>query len=225
MVLVLMCSLILYRRRNFIAEAVIVKGGMLKMHGIPKTYKQILILAGLFAIAVISSIVLEITIDAVGMAYMKQSIGVLGLFLVILSFLYSARKKKYFTFGSMKMWLKFHEAMTISGTVLVFVHTGGHFRAILPQITLIAMTIAVISGFIGAYLFQTARKDIKEREEFLKKTGRYSKDVIENELSMLASVSVAMGKWRKFHMPVVEVLFGLIILHVISAIYFTGRVL
>lgn len=195
-----------------------------EMNGIPRTYRRILLLTTLFVGILVSSITIELLIDRIGFGYIKQSIGIIGLFLILLSFLYSARKKGYFKFGNMKRWLKFHEVMTIGGTILILIHTGWHFSAILPQITLLMMVVTVISGLIGAYLYQTARSDLREKEELLRQTGRYSNEEIENELALLASTSKFMARWRKLHIPIVEFLFGLIIIHVISAVYYTGRI-
>ena len=189
----------------------------------PRTYQRLLYTLTIFAVVIFSSVVLEITLDMAGLGKTKQSIGILGVLFIATSFLYSARKH-YFKWGSIKKWLKFHEVMTVSGAILIFIHTGWHVHAVIPQLALILMVITVLSGFIGAYMYQLSRRELKEQEKKLQQSDRLSKEEIENQLAFLASASKLMGKWRKIHIPIVELLFSLTIIHIISAVYFSGRI-
>lgn len=169
-----------------------------------------------------NAILVEQLLDMYGIRGHRLLTGVIGTLLVILSFGYSMRKrKKVFKGGGMKGWLKWHEWLAIAGTVIIFIHTGTHFHAIVPIMTLVFMFTAFVSGLIGRYVYDNVRTEIKLQKEGLKKEGLSDKEV-EDRLTDLATASEALAKWRDYHMPVIAILGVMVLYHAVSAIYYGG---
>ncbi len=72
-----------------------------------------------------------------------------GTLLIILSFIYSLRKRKIIEAGSPKKLLSLHEYLAWAGSILILVHAGIHFNAILPWLGIIMMLVTVSSGLTG----------------------------------------------------------------------------
>jgi len=171
-------------------------------------------------LAVSNAILMESLLDSYGITGHRLFTGIVGTLLVIFSFAYSMRKrKKVFAFGGMKGWLASHEWLAIVGTVIIFIHTGTHFHALVPIITLLFMFTTFISGLIGRYVFNEAKGELKQKRDELKKGG-LSEAEIEERLSTLTIASNALGKWRNVHMPFVSILAVMVIYHSISALYY-----
>jgi len=182
-------------------------------------------LSGLFMtifLVVTNAILIEIILDLFGVGKHRLITGIAGTLLIILSFLYSMRKrKKLITFGNAKNWLQGHEWLSIFGTFVIFVHTGTHFKAMVPVITLIFMCIAFVSGLIGRYVYNNAKAELKMKKKELQQSG-LSNDEIEQRLWALTVASEALSKWRTIHMPIISFLGVMVIYHSISALYYSG---
>jgi len=63
--------------------------------------------------------------------WIERYLGIFGTLLIILSFVYSLRKKKIITFGKPKTFLRIHEYLAWTGSLMVLVHGGIHFNAVL----------------------------------------------------------------------------------------------
>lgn len=174
------------------------------------------------AAVVIASIFIEITLDKFNITGHRFFTGIFGVALLALSFGYSLRKRnKAFKSLGLAWWLRAHEWLAILGTVVIFVHTGTHFRALLPVITLIFMFTAFISGLIGRHVYENIRAELRQRREEMKKEGIGDAE-IEDRLSSMAVASGALARWRHFHMPVIFTLLVMIVYHRVSALYFRG---
>lgn len=102
-----------------------------------------------------------------------HGLGILGSTMMMLLFLYSARKRNLFglRFGKIRYWLNIHIFFGIMGPVFINLHTAFKFGGIVA-ISYYAMTAVMLSGFIGRYLYvQIPRAlsgdelSIKEMEE------------------------------------------------------------
>ncbi|MDH3973077.1 MAG: hypothetical protein OEV42_02250 [Deltaproteobacteria bacterium] len=182
-------------------------------------------MSGLFLtifLVVANAILIEIILDLFGVVKHRLITGIAGTSLIIFSFLYSMRKrKKLITFGKAKNWLQGHEWLSIFGTFIIFVHTGTHFTAIVPVITLIFMCVAFISGLIGRYVYNNAKAELKTKKKKLEESG-LDHDEIEQRLWALTVASDALSKWRSAHMPIISFLGIMVIYHAISALYYSG---
>ncbi len=182
-------------------------------------------LSGLFltiVLVVLNAVLLETILDLYGVEKHRLMTGILGTSLIILSFLYSLRKRrKFITVGNMKWWLRSHEWLAIAGSFVIFVHTGTHFKALVPVMTLIFMFTAFVSGLIGRYVYNNVKSELKTRKEELKREG-LSKAEMEQRLWSLTVTSGALAKWRDYHMPIVSILAVMVLYHALSALYYSG---
>ena len=94
--------------------------------------------------------------------------------------------------GSIKTWLNLHTYLGLIGLLLIMFHTGlpFHFRYSdfnAGTVSLYLMIIAVVSGFIGRYLY-------RRMDERGKKIFKY---------------------WRDVHVPLVGVLILSIAIHIV----------
>ncbi len=173
-------------------------------------------------LVVSNAILIENFLDMYGIAGHRLFTGVLGTMLVILSFGYSMRKrKKVFVAGSMKGWLWSHEWLAVIGTVVIFIHTGNHFNALVPIITLLFMFTTFISGLTGKYVYNEAKGKLTGMKTGLKKEG-LSENEIEERVAALTIASNALSRWRNVHMPFVSILSVMVLYHAVLALYYGG---
>ncbi len=181
-------------------------------------------LSGLFLtifLVVANAILIEVILDLFQVKGHRLFTGIAGTLIIILSFGYTMRKRKKFTMGSAKNWLQAHEWLSIFGTFLILVHTGTHFKALVPVTTLIFMVIAFVSGLVGRYVYNNVRADLKIKQKGFKEAG-LSADEIEQKLWAFTVASEALAKWRTVHMPIISFLGIMVLYHSISALYYAG---
>jgi hypothetical protein len=172
-----------------------------------------------YALLVVSAIGLDYVLHRMGQAWVGRYMGILGTALILLSLLYSARKRKLIERGSPKTLLDLHEYLSWAGALMILVHAGIHFNALLPWLALLLLLVVVASGFVGKNLLKDARDRLKSREAELKKQG-LGGDELEKRL-LLDSVTVdAMKKWRSVHVPLTVTLATLALLHAVSIMVF-----
>ncbi|WP_157217900.1 hypothetical protein [Flavisphingomonas formosensis] len=109
-------------------------------------------LALLLGAALLVDAVLHLA-DAV---WIGRWLGIPGVLLILGSFGHSLRKRKIIRSGNPISYLRLHERMGWAESLLVLVHTGIHFNALLAWLALIAMLVNVTSGLTGIYLLQRA---------------------------------------------------------------------
>lgn len=136
--------------------------------------------------------------------------GPLGTLLVVLSFAYSLRKRRLITIGQPKKLLSLHESLGWAGALLILVHGGAHFSAIVPWLALAALLLVVASGFIGSVLLKQAAESVRA------KAG--SGD--ERNVVLDAVTLDAMKRWRAVHMPLNAVFVVLTAIHLGAVLFF-----
>ena len=174
---------------------------------------SLIVFSGLFAAA----LGLDYALHQVGLVAVGRYLGVLGTFLIVGSFAYSLRKRRVIEVGSPKTLLQAHEVLGWTGAVVVLVHGGIHFNALLPWLALLAMVIVVASGLTGKYLLLQARERLKAKEHELQAEGVSAAD-IEKALLGQALLVDTMKQWRRVHLPLTMVFSGLAAIHVISTL-------
>ncbi len=171
---------------------------------------------------VASAVLIELVLDHFGIRTHKLLTGIGGTLLVLVSFAYSLRKrKKFLKTGNLKVWLVRHEWLALVGTCIIFIHTGNHLNALVPLITLLLMFVAFVSGLIGKYVYTDVRDSLRSEKELLKQQG-LSDEEIENRLAQKISASASLSRWRDYHMPIIELLAGMLAYHVVSVLYYRG---
>ena len=157
------------------------------------------------------------------LVWVGRYLGIPGTALIIGSLYYSARKRKWVTSGEPKSLLKMHEFCAWLGSLMVLIHAGIHFNAILPWLATVAMGVNVISGMVGKMLLKQSRQHVQgERERF--QLRGLSKREVEQAVFWDAVALDAMAQWRKVHIPIFIVFVVLALGHIFSVFLFWGWV-
>ena len=167
-----------------------------------------------YVLLIISAIFCDYILHLINLVWVGRYFGIVGSTLIITSFLYSMKKRKMISWGSSKFLLQSHELMGWIGALLILVHGGIHFNAIIPWAAMIFMLIVVGSGLTGKFLLQDAKEKLKNREIELREKS-FSEEEIQQELLSHSLLVETMQKWRRIHMPLSMIFFALASLHII----------
>jgi hypothetical protein len=176
---------------------------------------SLLLYLALLACAMLVDYVLHV----LRLAWVGRYCGIAGSALLVASFLYSLRKRKLIRVGSPKGLLQVHETLGWIGALVLLVHGGIHFYALIPWLAMLAMLVVVASGLTGKLLLGEARASLKSREEELGKAGLPPAE-IEKELLGHSLLVDTMKQWRRVHMPLTMVFVALSLLHVTVTMLF-----
>ena len=172
-----------------------------------------------YALLIASAIGADFLLHKIDLYWIGRYFGILGSVLIAISFLYSLRKRKIVPWGSPKRLLDVHEFLSWAGALMILVHAGIHFNALLPWAAVVLMLIAVASGFTGKYLLKEARERLRSREAGLKEAGLQGEE-LENRLLLDAVTVDIMKKWRSVHLPITAIFGVLALLHILSILIF-----
>lgn len=173
--------------------------------------RQVLPSAALFAGLILAGIVFDYALHRAGLAWVGLYLGPIGTILLLLSLLYSLRKRKLIRAGSPKALLSLHESLAWAGSLCLVLHSGIHFSAVLPWLALGAMLIVVASGLTGAVLLRRAVEVVKAQEA--------TADSEDNRVLNAATVDL-MRRWRVVHMPLNAIFAALALVHVAAVAFF-----
>lgn len=174
---------------------------------------------GQLALLVVLSVASDLILHYFDLAYIGRYLGIPGILLIVLSLLYSLRKRKMITVGNPKTLLNLHETLTWIGALLVLVHASVHFNTILPWLAMIGMIINVISGLVGQRLLHRSRQHLLALEEKYSLSGM-SKEDIEKEVFWDSVTYDLMAKWRVVHFPISMAFAVLTLGHIVSIFVF-----
>lgn len=183
------------------------------------TFKNILPLVLIYVAFAAAAAVIHLGLHSAGQKWILRYLGIAGTLLILISFIYSLRKRKIISFGKPKLLLQIHEVMAWSGAVLILAHSGIDFETVIPRAAVFAMLIVVASGLTGKYLLKNAREDIKSRRSELK-AKNLSEEEIEKELFSLSLLADKMQMWRNVHIPLTVIFAALALLHIIVTLLF-----
>lgn len=176
------------------------------------------LLLGLLAIATLAGDYLLHRLDLV---WVGRYLGIPGTLLIMVSLMYSLRKRKFISLGRPKSLLIFHEFSAWFGSLLVLIHAGIHFNAILPWLATLAMSINVVSGLVGKLLLDRARRYVQTERKDLQDQG-LSRPKIDQAIFWDSVTLDAMTQWRKVHIPIFVVFVVLALGHIVSIFLFWG---
>ena len=176
------------------------------------------LLAGLLAAATLAG---DYLLHRLNLVWVGRYLGIPGTLLIIGSMVYSLRKRKVITAGNPKALLNLHEFSAWLGSLMVLIHAGIHFNAILPWLATVAMGVNVISGMVGKLLLGRSREHVLGQRDHYQLRGM-SKEDIERAVFWDAVTLDAMAKWRKVHIPIFIVFAVLALGHIISIFLFWG---
>jgi hypothetical protein len=183
--------------------------------------RQILPFTFLVGLLAGATLVSDYLLHQLQLVWIGRYLGIPGTLLIIASLTYSLRKRKYITSGSPKRLLAIHEAMAWTGSLMVLVHAGIHFNAILPWLATVAMGVNVVSGMVGKLLLKRSREHVQGRREAYQLRG-IARGEIEQAVFWDAVTLDAMNQWRRVHIPIFIAFAVLALGHIISIFLFWG---
>ena len=172
-----------------------------------------------FTLWVVAAIIIDALLHLFDLAWVGRYLGIPGTLLIVCSFGYSLRKRGRIQSGSPATLLRIHEIFALSGSMLILVHAGIHFNAILPGLATIAMLVNVFSGLTGKFLLQRSRRRLAAREQQLLQRG-LPRDRVERDIFWDAAAVEDMRKWRVVHFPITTIFVVLTLGHIISIFLF-----
>jgi hypothetical protein len=175
--------------------------------------------ATLFLSLIAAAVFADSLLHQFGLGWVGRHLGWIGTLLIVASFVYSLRKRRWIRSGSARKWLRLHEVLAWTGALAVLVHAGIHLHALLPWGALLAMLVAVASGVTGRTLLAGARKQLTGRQEELRTRG-LTEDEIDRTLFLDSLTVRTMEKWRTVHIPLTLNFAILSLLHVATAMLF-----
>ncbi len=106
------------------------------------------------------------------------NLGILGVFLFLLIFLYPLRKKISWLArrGSAKHWLDFHVVIGMAAPVLIAFHASFKFHGIAGMAFWIMFLVA-LSGFVGRYLYAQIPRSINAAELSLRELASQEEEL------------------------------------------------
>lgn len=183
--------------------------------------RDILPLFASFLGLMLATAVIDVFLHALDLPWVGRYIGIPGTLLILASLGYSLRKRKHITAGQPRTWLRAHEAMAWTGSLLVLVHAGFHFNAVLPWLALGAMIVNVLSGLTGKFLLGRSGRHLASKRAHLAEQGV---DAAEIESSVFwDEVALDMMRhWRTVHFPIALAFAVLALGHIVSIFLFWG---
>jgi len=149
-------------------------------------------------------------------------VGWVGLAVILLVFIYPLKKRYRRKAGWPKGWFWVHQVAGIIGPVLIFIHAGSHFHALVPVLAMLAMVIVTVSGVLASAVHRKALYLLNDKRKELLNQG-LPLEVVEDRLHDMASSEEAFRIWQVIHAPMVILFLALVVTHVAGALYF-GRV-
>jgi hypothetical protein len=177
----------------------------------------LLMLAALAAAALTLDAALHLA-DAV---WIGRYLGIPGTVLILASLRYSLRKRKLISTGNPAQLLRRHEWMAWVGSLLVLVHAGIHFNAILAWLAVWAMLVNVGSGLTGKYLLRRSRRRIEDSRQHLRDEG-LAANAVEERLYWDSLTFDVIKQWRVVHIPITLAFAVLATAHILSVLLFWG---
>jgi hypothetical protein len=151
------------------------------------------------------------------LGWIGRYLGIPGTLLILVSLGYSLRKRGLIHHGNPSTLLR--ERLAWVGSLLVLVHAGIHFNALLAWLAIGAMLINVISGLTGKYLLKRARQRLAEAREQLRADGIAS-DSADEQLHGESLTLDLVKQWRIAHFPIAFAFGALALAHMLSIFVF-----
>ena len=160
-------------------------------------------------------------LHAFDLLWIGRWLGIPGTLLIIGSTVYSLRKRKVIRLSQPARLLRWHEALAWAGSLLVLVHAGVHFNAILGWLAVWAMLVNVGSGLTGKFLLARARRRMDAARLTLRERGLGEAELAER-LYWDSMTFDAVRQWRVVHVPITLAFTVLAIAHIVAIMLFWG---
>lgn len=176
----------------------------------------------LYMVALIAStLVIDAALHLLNIVWIGRWLGIPGVLLILASFGYSMRKRKLILKGHPATLLRWHEGLAWAGSLLVLVHAGIHFNALLGWLAVGAMLINVGSGLTGKFLIARSRRRLDEARQRMRDQGLPA-DELADRTYWDSLTFDAVKQWRVIHFPI-TLAFGVLgVAHIIATFLFWG---
>lgn len=174
-----------------------------------------------FAALVLVALALDGLLHVFDLLWIGRWLGIPGTLLIVGSITYSLRKRKLIQRGHPARLLRWHEALAWVGSLLVLVHAGVHFNAILGWLAVGAMLVNVGSGLTGKFLLDRARRRMEQARQRLRERG-LSDEALEDRLYWDSLTFDAVKQWRVVHFPITLAFAVLAMAHIVAIFLFWG---
>ena len=168
-----------------------------------------------FAVLALAALLFDGLLHLFDVVWVGRWLGIPGTLLIVASFGYSLRKRGLIRIGQPARLLLLHQRMAWLGSLLVLVHAGVHFNAILGWLAVWAMLIDVGSGMTGKFLLQRSRQRLEQARERMRLQGA-SPEEIEERLYRDSLTFDVMKQWRAVHLPITLVFAVLAAAHIVD---------
>jgi len=175
-----------------------------------------------FAALVAATLGIDVALHLLGAVWVGRYLGIPGVLLIVGSFAYSLRKRKLIKLGKPVALLRLHERMAWAGSLLVLVHAGVHFNALLGWLAALAMMINVGSGLTGKFLLERSRRRLTEYRQRMRDQG-LSDEEVDDRLYWDSLTFDVVKQWRVIHFPITLAFAVLALAHIIAVLLFWSR--
>ncbi len=176
--------------------------------------------------AVLSALAFEalLSLDTVtpfGHTGYGHGVGWAGLALTLLVFVYPIQKRVNPSHRWPRGWFRVHMVTGVLGPLLIFIHSGAHYHAIVPILAMGSMVIVVVSGVVGQLVHAFSLRALNEHRHDLLHRGLSESDV-DAQLHGMASQEEVFRLWQAIHAPMTVMFLAFTALHVVGALFIAG---
>jgi len=172
----------------------------------------------LFALGAVA-LLCDAALHLANAAWVGRWLGIPGTLLILASLGYSLRKRKLIRSGQPAKLLRLHEYLAWAGSLLVLVHAGIHFNAILGWLAVGAMLVNVASGLTGKYLLDRARRRLEAARQRMREQGLSAAQMAERTYWDSLTFDT-VKQWRSVHFPITLAFAVLALAHIVAVILF-----
>lgn len=183
--------------------------------------REVLPFVASFAALVLVALAIDGLLHLFGLLWVGRWLGIPGTLLIIGSTAYSLRKRKVIQRGHPVRLLRWHEALAWLGSLVVLVHAGVHFNAILGWLAVSAMLINVGSGLTGKFLLDRSRRRMEEARQRMRERGLNDEE-LEDRLYWDSLTFDVVKQWRVVHLPITLAFSVLATAHIVAIFLFWG---
>lgn len=174
-----------------------------------------------FAALALAALLFDGLLHLLDAVWIGRWLGIPGTLLILASFAFSLRKRKLINIGQPARLLRLHQRMAWLGSLLVLVHAGIHFNAILGWLAVWAMLIDVGSGLTGKFLMERSRRRLDDARQRMREQGMLAEELEERMYRDSLTFDV-MSQWRAVHLPITLAFAVLAAAHIVAVLLFWG---